>query len=334
MMERVRAAFAPPSPADHELLNQALSRDARLTFNFMVLTLASCAIATFGLLENNVAVIIGAMIVAPLILPLGPVAYGALEGDARLLRRGVITVVAGTVLAVGLAALLTLAFGFQTFGSEILSRSQPNLLDLGVAIAAGLVAAFARVQPKVAGTVAGTAIAVALMPPLCVVGIALAGGAHDLARGATLLYITNLLGIIIASMAVYAISRHARIHRAGVALFWTTLAMAVILIPLGASTGNLLRQSRVEATLRNALLNGTVTFQRVDLLRTDFNWLASPPEVHLLVRSRNALTPNQVQQLQAFATRKTGLKFKFFFDVSPITEVTDTGSATAPEPTP
>jgi uncharacterized hydrophobic protein (TIGR00271 family) len=333
-MKEIRAWFAPPAAVDRDALHRSLSAHAFPTFNFVVLNVASCAIATFGLLENNVAVIIGAMIVAPLIQPIGPLAFGALEGNARLLRGGLATIVVGTAVAVPFAALLTRATAFQTFGSEIVARSQPNLLDLGVALAAGFVAAFARIRPSIAGTVAGTAIAVALMPPLCVVGIALATGSFELARGAALLYVTNLLGIMVASMAVYAVAGYARTHRAGAAVFWTTLAMAVIVVPLAAGTGTLLRQSRVEAALRTALLGGTVTFQRVDLLRTDFNWLSAPPEVHLLVRAAQPLTPNQVTQLEAFAKRKTGIDFRFFFDVSPITEVTDGSSAPTPGPSP
>lgn len=334
MKQRMKAWFARPSAIQRDALHTALHGDALLTFNFVALILASCAIATFGLLENNVAVIIGAMIVAPLIQPIGPLAFGALEGDAKLLQRGLASIGAGTLLAVAFSALITRATDLQTFGSEIVARSQPNLLDLGVALAAGFVAAFARIRPSIAGTLAGTAIAVALMPPLCVVGIALATGSFELARGAALLYITNLLGIMVASMAVYAAARYAQVHRAGVAVFWTALAMAIVIVPLAAGTGTLLRQSRVEAALRNALVSGTVTFQRVDLLRTDFNWLTSPPEVHLLVRAPQPLTPNQVAQLEAFAQRKTGIDFRFFFDVSPVTEVTDSASGPAPEASP
>jgi uncharacterized hydrophobic protein (TIGR00271 family) len=330
----MKAWFASPTTFDRDALHVSLHGDAFPTFNFVALILASCAIATFGLLENNVAVIIGAMIVAPLIQPIGPLAFGALEGDARLLRGGFSTIVVGTVVAVLFSALLTRATAFQTFGSEIVARSQPNLLDLGVALAAGSVAAFARIRPSIAGTVAGTAIAVALMPPLCVVGIALATGSFDLARGAALLYLTNLLGIMAASMTVYVIAGYARTHRAAAAVFWTALAMAAIVVPLAAGTSTLLRQSRVEAALRAALVGGTVTFQRVDLVRTDFNWLTSPPEVHLLVRASQPITPNQVVQLEAFAKRRTGIDFRFFFDVSPVTEVTDDASVPAPATAP
>jgi uncharacterized hydrophobic protein (TIGR00271 family) len=313
-------------------LRKILAKDGLLTFDFIALTLASCAIATFGLLENNAAVIIGAMIIAPFIAPLGSIAFGILEGEALLVRRGVVTLVAGSLASVALAAVLSRIMFLPSVGSEILARSQPNALDLGVALAAGLIAAFAKARPSIAGTVAGTAIAVALMPPICVVGIAIAHGMMPLARGALLLYITNLLGIMLASMIVYVFSGYVHIRRAGHGLLWTAVAVAAILIPLITSTSELIRQARLESTLRTALLNGTVTFQRVELIRSDFNWVASPPEVRLLVRSAQPITPTQVQLLEAFALRKTHTQFKFIFEVTPVLDVEDTTTQGSPEP--
>ena len=316
-------SWPAPGVEERRSLRLAISADARLNFNFIALTLAACAIATFGLLENNVAVIIGAMIIAPLILPIGSISFGAVSGATVVLRSGLVALAVGTGLSVLLAAILTRLVYLPTLGSEIMARSQPNLLDLGVALAAGLVAAFAKVRPTIAGTIAGTAIAVALMPPICVIGIALAHGMMDLARGAALLYATNLLGIMLASMAVYVVSGHVHIRRAQHGLIWTAVAVAAIVVPLAASTGELIRQARVESDLRSALLSGTVTFQRVELISTHFDWLASPPQVTLLVRSAQPITPTQVQLLEAFAKRKTGISFKFLFEVTPIREVQD-----------
>lgn len=320
-----RSSPRPDFEGQNEL-REILWKDGLLTFNFVALTLASCAIATFGLLQNNAAVIIGAMIIAPFIAPIGSASFGAVEGDALMIRRGLLTVVIGSIVSVALAVVLTRIVFLPSMGSEILARSQPNALDLGVALAAGLIAAFAKIRPSIAGTVAGTAIAVALMPPICVVGIAFAHGMMSLARGALLLYITNLLGIMLASMIVYVLSGYVHIRRARRGLVWTAVAVAAICAPLIASTTELIRQARLEATLRSALLNGTVTFQRVELINSDFNWVASPPEVRLLVRSSQPITPTQVQLLEAFALRKTHTNFKLIFDVSPVQEVQDTGA--------
>ena len=322
-MQRLVGWWRAPGAKERRDLRASIAQDAGLDANFIALTLAACAIATFGLLENNVAAIIGAMIIAPLMLPIESFAFGAVSGNLRILRVALIAVAAGTVASVLLAALLARVVYLPTLGSEVLARSQPNLLDLGVALAAGFVAAFAKIRPSIAGTSAGTAIAVARMPPLCVVGIAIAHGMMELARGAALLYVTNLLGIMLASMAMFVASRHVHISRARHGLVWTGLAVAAILIPLAASTGSLIRQARVESDLREALLNGTVTFSRVDLIATHFDWVASPPKVTLLVRSAAPITPEQVRLLEAFARRKTGMEFKFIFEVTPVNEVQD-----------
>jgi uncharacterized hydrophobic protein (TIGR00271 family) len=170
----------------------------------VALSLGSSAIATFGLLENSAAVIIGAMIVAPLLAPIQALAYGVLDGSVRKIRASCISLSAGSVLAVGVATLLAKAIGLTVLGSEVMSRTRPNLLDLGIAFAAGLVGGFARTRPAISNTVAGTAIAVALMPPLCVLGIGLAAGEYRIAGGALLLFATNLCGITVASTLVFS----------------------------------------------------------------------------------------------------------------------------------
>ncbi len=113
------------------------------------------------------------MIIAPLMLPIRGLAFGALEGNVLLFRKGLIAILLGTLLAIALAFFVGYLVRFPAFGSEIISRSQPTLLDLGIAIAAGGISGFAKVQPKISESLAGTAISVALMPPICVVGLGL-----------------------------------------------------------------------------------------------------------------------------------------------------------------
>ncbi len=313
-------------------LREGALADGRFTLDFGVLSLASAAIATFGLLENSVAVIIGAMIVAPLTRPIGALAFAALEGDPRGLRRAALTLALGSAIAIVFAIIVTRLFALPTLGSEITSRSQPGLLDLGVALAAGAVAGFARIRPSVVGAVAGTAIAVALMPPLCVVGIGIAHLNGTLALGSLLLFLTNLFGIMLASMIVFVVSGYAHLLRARSGLIWTAFAVAVMVVPLAFSTAQLLRQARLEAELRSALVNGTVTFHRADLLGATFDWVTKPAEAHLLVRSQETITPGQVRALEAFAKARTRTDFKLILDVTPVTEVNDEQSA-IPNPT-
>jgi uncharacterized membrane protein len=87
------------------------------------------------------------------------------------------------------------------------------------------------------------------------------------------------------------------------------------------SFAELIEQAQLEASLKRALLNRTITFQRVELIKTDTNWLTKPPEVRLIVRSSEALTPKQVQLLEAFVEKEMGQKFTLIFQVSQVEEV-------------
>lgn len=142
-------------PAQLEQLKADLLAESTPDLSYLVLIVGSCAIATFGLLSNSAAVIIGAMIVAPLMLPIRGLAFGALQGNLTLLRKGLMAVAIGTLLAVTLAWCLGLLVGIPSYGSEILSRSEPTLLDLGIAVAAGGISGYAKIQPKISGSLAG-----------------------------------------------------------------------------------------------------------------------------------------------------------------------------------
>jgi len=298
-----------------------LLEESTLDIDYLVLILGSCIIATFGLLANSAAVIIGAMIVAPLMLPIRGLAFGAVEGNVLLFRKGLISLAVGTVLAIFLACFLGALVQLPDFGSEVLARSKPTLLDLGIAIAAGGISGYGKVQPKVSATLAGTAIAVALMPPICVIGLGLSQANWSLSLGASLLYLTNLLGITLSCMLTSLMAGYTPLHRAGKALLWALGLTAILVIPLGVSFAELIEQAQLEASLKRALLNRTITFQRVELIKTDTNWLTKPPEVRLIVRSSEALTPKQVQLLEEFVEKEMGQKFTLIFQVSQVEEV-------------
>lgn len=309
-------------PAQLQQLQAELLEESTISTTYLILIIGSCAIATFGLLSNSTAVIIGAMIIAPLMLPIRGLAFGALAGNLSLFRQGLIAVIIGTLVAVILAAELGLLTGISTFGSEVLSRSKPTLLDLGIAVAAGGISGYAKVQPKISASLAGTAIAVALMPPICVVGLGLAQANWSLSMGASLLYLTNLLGITLSCMLTFLLAGCTPFKRAQKALGWAVALTSILLIPLTISFAELVRQNQLESSIRTALVNDTVTFQQIELLNIDTNWLTEPPQVRLSVRSYNPITPKQVQLLEAFLERKMGQSFTLIFTVSQVEEVT------------
>ena len=139
----------------------------------------------------------------------------------------------GTATAIVISAVLGAATGIAQYGSEVYARSQPTLLDLGIAVTAGALAGFAKVEPKLSSTIAGTAIAVALMPPVCVVGLWLAQLEFNHSLGAMLLYTTNLFGITLACMVAFMLAGYSPFNLArrpiSIAMFFTGL----LVFPLG-----------------------------------------------------------------------------------------------------
>ncbi len=138
-----------------------------------MLALAAC-IATLGLIADSAPAIIGAMIIASLMAPIMSLAFGIVLFERPLIVRSILTVIAGVILVVGFAYVSILIIGLRITGPEILNRTAPTLLDLGIAVAAGAAAAFAYTRRSIINSIAGVAIAGALVPPLAVTGIGLA----------------------------------------------------------------------------------------------------------------------------------------------------------------
>jgi len=310
------------SPQAHQHMQDSLMDEAELNYDYIVLTVGACLIATLGLLSNSAAVIIGAMLIAPLMSPIRSVAFGILEGDLELVLAGLKSLGAGTAVAVGLSAVIGFGSGFLQYGSEVASRSSPTLLDLGIAITAGGISGYAKVQTKLSSTLAGTAIAVALMPPLCVVGLGIAQLNGSLTIGASLLYLTNLLGITLACMLAFFIAGYSPFRRARRPLSAVVALTSVLVIPLGISLVELVRQNQLEANVKRALIEDTQTFQYMQLVSSDTNWQASPPEVNMVVNATRPITPRQVELLEDYISRRMNQPFRFVFQVSEIKEVT------------
>ena len=323
----------PRVPPDmREKLRQELLEEAQLDTNFLVLNLSSCVIATLGLLINSAAVIIGAMLIAPLMLPLRGLSLGALDTDRQLVRTSLTTLVVGTLVAIIISGLVGGIFGLPatSFGQEILGRTQPNLADLGIAVAAGAISGFAKIRRKLSDALAGTAISVALMPPICVVGIAISQQAWQLSSGAFLLYITNLLGITLACVLIFILGGYYLNYSQTSQAIGGFLAMTGMLIfPLFISFGNLLHQERFEGEIKNILERKTVTVgQQSELVGLEVQWPTFPwsqdyPVILLTVRenTENPITPTQVRLVERLIERNLGQRFKLVFRVSQLREV-------------
>ncbi|RZO57361.1 MAG: TIGR00341 family protein [Sandaracinaceae bacterium] len=182
---------------------ESIAQASRLSKEFLALLFSACLIATFGLFASSTATIIGAMLIAPLMMPILGFALGSIWGDTRLLWRSIGTLGAGTAMVLVVSALLAAIVPGVEVTPEMAARTNPSLYDLLVAVGSGLIGAYAFVNPRISPSIAGVAIAVALMPPLCTVGIGIGLGDASVASGATLLYLSNLIGISLAASFIF-----------------------------------------------------------------------------------------------------------------------------------
>jgi uncharacterized hydrophobic protein (TIGR00271 family) len=249
-----------------------LRDDSSPDFDFFLLTLLSSVIATLGLLINSPATIIGAMLVAPLMSPIIGLGMGSIRGDDKLLKDAASALIRGALLSVLVSLLLTLWNIYMPFidlranalPGEVMARTQPSPIDLGIALAGGLAAAFALATPNISAALPGVAIATALMPPLCTVGIGLAFARWDVAGGGFLLFITNGVTIAFAGMLVFVtlgfsprtVENAGRMGRIPRSLLITAVVTALLLGPLTYLSVQFVRDAsaaREQATQRDSV---------------------------------------------------------------------------------
>lgn len=178
---------------------------------YWTVLILSGAIASLGLALNSAAVVIGAMLIAPLLAPVIGFALALSIGDGRLALETAMVILLSTLSVVIVTALLSFALPlpFHTITQEIASRTRPTTLDLGIAAFSGLAGAAVTVSrgKRLSGAVPGVAVSVALVPPLAVAGYGIGTGWNWIVvRGSLLLYTANLAGIVMSAMIVFLIA--------------------------------------------------------------------------------------------------------------------------------
>jgi uncharacterized hydrophobic protein (TIGR00271 family) len=229
---------------------------SRKIASYVTMLALSVTIATLAVLQDSTAAIIGAMLIAPLMTPIMGCAAGLVAGWRRRVVASLGVVTVSVASAIGLAWVLASwipALVPLYANSQVHSRTSPTLLDMAIALAAGAAGAYATVDERVSQSLTGVAIAVALVPPLSVVGVALEAGQLQSAGGAFLLFATNLVSIILASTVVFVLVGFSPVkeihkHRTTITDLMATVAVAAILImvPLGLSGRGV-----IEASTRN-----------------------------------------------------------------------------------
>ena len=209
LYKRVRRVVHPASAEERKQIIAEISEAASPGFDFFLMVVLSCSIATLGLITDSPAVIIGAMLVAPLMSPIVGIGLASITGEPRLAQASSSALLRGAFLAVLLAFIMTYVNRYlpfvvlQELPSEVVARTHPSPIDLVIAMAGGLAAAYAMTRQNLSAALPGVAIATALMPPLCTIGVGIALGRWDVAGGASLLFITNAITIAFAAALVF-----------------------------------------------------------------------------------------------------------------------------------
>lgn len=202
---RRRLAWLRPTLADmeQEQILWGAQDTAAPSFDYFVLIIVSSLLASLGLLLDSGAVVIGAMLVAPLMGPIVSFGVGLCTARFRLLRQAAMTVLLGTLVAFLVGFITGKLVPLNTPTSELLGRGFPSILDAGVALGAGFIAAYATARKGIPAALAGVAIAAALVPPVNAFGLNLAFGEMRLAQGAALLFATNIISIALVAAVVF-----------------------------------------------------------------------------------------------------------------------------------
>lgn len=243
----------------------ALKENAKLSEAFVVLMILSVLLAALGLFTNSAPVIIGAMILAPLMSPIISLSMGLLRQNTELILDSSYTLSIGIFLALLVGVMVTLFTPLTNINSEIAARLSPTLLDLGVAIFSGIAGAYASARSEVAKSLAGVAIAVALVPPLVVSAIGIGWWEWYVFWGAFLLFLTNLVGMVLAAAMTFLVLGFSPFKVAKKGLLIITPFVVLVSIPLVFAFDTMVKEQKIIHQLEGWELNDVVV-REVDIL--------------------------------------------------------------------
>jgi len=289
---------------------QVQLRDASSpSFDFYLLVILSSIIAVQGLLVDSPAIIIGAMLVAPLMSPILGLGLASIIRDERLLRDSITSLLRGSLLAALIAFIFTFINRFLPFvplhdiPSEVLARTKPGPIDLGVALAGGAAAAFALAMPNISAALPGVAIATAILPPVCAFGIGLALGRLDIAGGALLLFFTNAVAITFAGSVVFyslgfrnpSTGVQSRLPRS----IWISAGFTVLLLgSLSLFSYNLVKDANANRKIESVINEEIEKLQDVELVEWQSTTDGDTLNLEMVVRTPRLLSYHDSVVLQ------------------------------------
>ena len=291
---------------------------------YFIMNTLSAIIASYGLVTNSAAVVIGAMLVAMMLGPITGVALAIIDYRMPLLRKSLITVLIGVSLVIVVGFVVGWLHKDQPLTTEILSRTQPTSMDLMIALAGGTAGAYAMVSPHLSVAVVGVAVATALVPPLAASGILFANGEIQLGFGALLLAITNIIAIQFTNALVLWLLGFRRLVKDDYKsnTYLTFLQRNAVTLLLLAGLGTYLtinlqtnaKQQVFESSVKEAINSYFIDKGNV-LTNTQFDTAEKNQVVRAVIRGETTPSSYDVRQIEAAITKDMADNFPDYLPI-------------------
>ena len=320
-VDRWLQAGVPQLDRDGRLgLVERVQSNSAFDFDFIALLSLSTLIAGLGLLQNAAAVIIGAMLVAPLMTPLVGTGLALVQGNLRLIRSALRSVALGFVCAFALGAILGWVVSGSDVTDEMFARGSPGVLDLVIALLSGMAAAYASSRPHLSAALPGVAIAAALVPPVATAGLALSLGRTGVAAGAALLFGTNMVAIVLGSAAcLWAVGFRAS-HQHGRLQRWVPTGLVLSLVLFGLTIWALDPGVELSEDLRGEL-RGLVQESAATVVGLELDDSDGRTVIRVVVESSGPLPPALAGRLRETASASLGRHVVLRLETRLVTEV-------------
>jgi len=306
---------------DRLKLYQSVLDSSTMDPEYLTMLGLSGLIALFGLMQNSVAVIIGAMLISPLMNPILAGALALLLGDVRLGRKSAVVLAISVTGVIALAALVTWLSPLKEITPEILARTNPNLLDLFIAFLSGLAGTLAmRSGATTLTIIPGVAIAVAVVPPLSVVGYSVSTHQYTMAWGGFLLFITNLVSIMISAALVFGLmgfaprqSEEGSKSKLRMRMAVSALVLGILAVPLIQTLRRAVTQIGLRADVQNVIQQG---FKTDHSTVADFSYseVDNHFRVQVTVRTTQYFASPQIRAVQDALQNRFGPRAELMVD--------------------
>jgi len=323
-----------PDKQEQKRIFSSVFGDAKPDHFFFTMVVLSCVVATYGLLLNSIAVVIGAMLIAPL---MGPILGGALAiatNNNELLKVSVKTEALGTIIAIAIAAMLTLVLPHAELTPEVIARTTPTILDLLIALASGAAGTYAICVKPQGAVLPGVAIATALMPPLCVIGIGLAKQDFGVVTGALLLFLSNTIAINVAAILTFSLAGFSldacstdgeeNCNQSKHRLLYPVVLLVLISVPLAFIMYKTYNQANTEKTIRSSLTESLdVIAPRSTLISFDYKEAGIQLQVNAAFRTTKIMGPENIRQMENLLELRLGKPARINADVVLVQKAND-----------